>query len=128
MARDDWYRSETWDSAVEAAFEAKLKRARSKEQYLRIQAGCLTQSHPEVALKLLDRYFALGTDFVDCSAAHEFRAEAFLVLGRIDEAIASYEAALEREAELPSAKTNVSVKYPFLVATRGLKQHFDRAL
>ncbi len=128
MSRDDWYRSTAWDSKIEAAFEAKLKRARSKEQYLRIQALYLTRSHPEVALKLLARYFELGNDFTDCSAAHESRAEAYLALGRTDEAIASYEAALKREAEFPNAKTNVSVKYPFLVATRGLRQYFTRAL
>lgn len=128
MSRDHWYRSAAWDSKIEAAFEARLKRVRSKEQYLRIQALCLTQSHPEVALRLLDRYFALGKDFVDCSAAHESRAEAYLALGRTDEAIVSYEAALKREAEFPNVKTNVSVKYPFLVASRNLRQHFARAL
>ena len=128
MSRNDWYRHTAWDSEIEAAFEAKLKRARGKAQYLRIQALHLTQSHPEVALRLLDRYFELGSDLVGCSAAHESRAEAYLALGRIDEAIACYEAALEREAAFPNAKSNVSVEYPFLIATHNLRQHFARAL
>jgi len=53
----DWFRNTTWDDAIEQAFDEKLRRARKKEQYLRLQAFIMDRSHPEVALKLLDRYF-----------------------------------------------------------------------
>jgi hypothetical protein len=44
MARDDWFRGDTWDTETRATFEAKLKRARqsSRAQYLRIKGLELT--------------------------------------------------------------------------------------
>jgi hypothetical protein len=59
----EWFRNTAWDASIERAFDDKLRRARRKEQYLRIQASTLTRSHPDAALKLLDRYFALPNDF-----------------------------------------------------------------
>ena len=38
MSRDDWFRHTAWNDKIAAQFEAKLKRARRKDQYLRIQA------------------------------------------------------------------------------------------
>lgn len=63
MGRHDWYRNTTWDSQVETAFAERLRRARDKGQYLRIQACVLAKSHPDVALRLLDQYFVLGDDW-----------------------------------------------------------------
>src|SRR5580693_8248935 len=98
--RDDWYRNTTWNDTVERAFNEKLNRARRKESYLRIQACSLARSHPDVALRLLDRYFTLKDDF-DHAQAFVDRATALLALGRVNEAIESYNAALAREAEFP---------------------------
>ena len=100
MARDDWFRNSTWNPSIEALFEDKLRRARRKEQYLRIQACYLTQSHPDVALALLNRFFALP-DQLDQAQAHVDRAAALITLGRFEDAIQSYEAALSREALFP---------------------------
>ena len=46
----EWFRNTTWDTSIERAFDDKLRRARRKEQYLRIQACTLARSHPDVAL------------------------------------------------------------------------------
>ena len=60
---DDWFRNTTWNDDVARRFEEKLRRARRKEQYLRIQACTLATTYPHVALDLLERYFALSDDF-----------------------------------------------------------------
>lgn len=75
----EWFRNARWNESVERSFNEKLRRARRKEQYLRIQASTLACSHPEVALRLLDRYFELPDDF-DHAQAHVDRATALLAL------------------------------------------------
>jgi tetratricopeptide (TPR) repeat protein len=123
----DWFRNTAWNEAVEREFNERLNRARRKEQYLRIQASTLASSHPEVTLNLLDRYFRMPDDF-EHAQAHVDRATALLALGRIREAIESYEAALAREAEFPNLKTQACLDLPYLVATLGIREQYDRAL
>ena len=123
----DWFRNTTWNAAIERAFDEKLRRARRKEQYLRIQACTLARSHPEVALKLLDRYFELHDDFAHAQA-HVDRATALLTLGRVEEALAAYEAALARESAFPNLKTQAYLDLPYVVATRGIRERYKRAL
>lgn len=127
MSTEDWYRNTEWTEDVATHFEEKLKKARRKEQYLRIQANVLATHHPIVALALLDRYFALPDDF-DHAQAYVDRATALLSLGRIEEAIASYEAALDREASFPKLLTQAYVDLPYLIAVREVKARYDRAL
>jgi tetratricopeptide (TPR) repeat protein len=123
----DWFRNMSWDDAIERVFDEKLRRARRKEQYLRIQACTLARSHPEVALKLLDRYFELDDDF-DHAQAHVDRATALLALGRVDEALAAYEAALAREAVFPTLQSQAYLDLPYIVATRAVRDQYMRAL
>ena len=59
MADPHWYRNTTWTPEIAARFEQKLRRAREKADYLRIQATYLTRAYPEVALELVDRYLAI---------------------------------------------------------------------
>ena len=123
----DWFRNTTWNASIEQAFDDKLRRARRKEQYLRIQASMLAQSHPTVALNLLDRYFELPNDF-DHAQAHVDRAAAYLALGRMAETLASYEAALARESVFPKLLTEAYIDLPYLIATRGIREQYSRAL
>ena len=123
----DWYRNKTWNTEVERTFDERLRRARRKAQYLRIQAGMLAKSHPTAALGLLDRYFALNDHFGDAQA-HVDRAEALLALGRVDDAIESYNAALLREAEFPNLLTQAYLCLPFLVAVRRIREQYDHAV
>jgi tetratricopeptide (TPR) repeat protein len=123
----DWFRNTTWNEAVERSFNEKLHRAKRKEQYLRIQACTLAQSHPDVALQLLDRYFALKDDF-DHAQAYVDRATALLALGRVNEAIESYNAALAREEEFPNIQTTAYLDLPYLIAARGIREKYDDAI
>lgn len=127
VSRDDWYRNESWGPEIADSFEQKLQRARAhnKAQYLKIQAGCLATTDPEVALLLLDRYFESGDTFF-LAPAYEVRATALVALGRIDEAIGSYDAALLRETEFSSVRTRAFLDLPYLVATHPLPVHFAR--
>jgi tetratricopeptide (TPR) repeat protein len=123
----DWFRNRTWNSTIEAAFNEKLGRARRKEQYLRIQASTLAKAHPDVALKLLDRYFELPDDF-DHAQAHVDRATALLTMGKIDEALDAYEDALRRESEFPKLQTQAYLELPFQIAARRLRDRYAKAL
>lgn len=127
MADDRWFQNKSWDSGISSTFEEKLRRARRKSQYLRIQAGYLTQTHPHIALDLLDRYFALGDDF-SLAQAHVDRAEAYLTLGRVEEAFGSYEAALKREEAFPNWRTSAYLDLPHQIALLGAAHRYDQAL
>ena len=127
MSTDDWYRNTDWSETIASQFEAKLRRARRKEQYIRIQACMLATSRPDVAHFLLDRYFEMQDDF-DHAQAHVDRATAYLSEGKIEETIASYEAAIKREAEFPNLRTQAYVELPYLVAVRGTVNHYARAV
>jgi tetratricopeptide (TPR) repeat protein len=127
LGRDDWFRNASWDPEIEATFMARLRRARDKSQYLRIQASYLTGVAPEVALRLLAHYFQLGEHF-DQAQAHVDRARAYITLGNLDAAIASYEAALERERVYPQLQTQAHLNFPLLIVMRRLPELYSRAL
>lgn len=127
MARDDWFRNENWNPAIEGAFFAKLRRARDKSQYLRIQACTLARKEPLVALRLLNEYFTQANQF-DRAQAFVDSALAYLTLGETEKAITSYESALAHEEQRPSVKTNAYLDLPFLIATQRLAARFEQAL
>ena len=127
MARDDWFRNHDWNPAIEAAFFEKLRRARDIAQRLRIQAHTLAPTHPEVSLRLLDAYFALGDNF-DHAQAHVNRASAHLTLGDTERAIEAYEMALAVEERRPNPKTQACLALPFLIASSGITSRYARAL
>ena len=115
MARGDWFRNKIWSPEIKAAFFQRLRRARDKSQYLRIQASCLSEKHPHAALQLLEEYFSLGEHF-DRAQAHVDRARAYIALEDVESAIASYEDALERERFFPRLRTQAYLDLVFLVA------------
>lgn len=127
MSRDDWYRNETWNSQIEADFQQKLKRARNKSQYLRIQASILAKSYPDTALRLIEQYFALGENF-DIAQAYVVRANALKVLGDVEGAFLSYEAALEREGLMPNLLTDAYLEFSCLVVEERVVLMYARAL
>ena len=127
MSSKDWFRNTDWNDEIEAGFFAKLRRARDKSQYLRIQACTLASSHPTIALNLLNQYFSLGDHF-DLAQAYVDQAKAYLAVGDLENAIESYEAALIREHHFPNLQTQARLDLPFLIATQQIERLYDRAL
>ena len=87
----------------------------------------MAESHPTVALGLLDQYFLLGDHF-DRAWAYCEQARALTALGDIEGAVYAYEAALERESEVPSVKARAFVDFPRLVVEARLEGLYARAL
>jgi tetratricopeptide (TPR) repeat protein len=127
VSSDEWFRNSEWNPAIEARFFEKLGRARRKSQYLRIQSCHLATNHPQTALALLEKYFALGEDF-DFAQAFVGQATAYLALGKFDDAMRSLEKALDRECAFPNLKTAAWSEFAMLVATLNLKSQFPKAL
>jgi hypothetical protein len=125
--RHDWFRNTSWDPEIEAAFFKRLARAKDKSQYLRIQASTIASRFPEVALRLLDQYFASG-EHSDTAQAYVDRATTYLCLGRLDSAVLAYEAALTREASCPNVQTQAYLELPFLIAKERLSQYYGMAM
>ena len=127
MGRDDWFRNKQWNADIEADFRQRLHRARRKFQYLRIQANYLAETHPQVALSLLDEYFSLGVE-EDLAQAHVDQATALVAIGDIDGAVRAYENALKRELEFPRSITSASLNLACLIASARLEHLYDKAL
>ncbi|MCC6736033.1 MAG: hypothetical protein IT534_07875 [Bauldia sp.] len=128
MAERDWFRNETWSDAIASEFAARLRRARGKAQYLRIQATYLAISHPEAALSLLDQYFDLGMSSFDLAQAYNVKGQALASLGDIDAAIVAYEAALLRERGSPGVLTQSYLDLPLLLLETKRVALYPRAL
>jgi tetratricopeptide (TPR) repeat protein len=129
MSDREWFRNDAWTAAIEAQFYAKLRRAtkQRRAQYLCLQAYHLRRSAPEIALRLLDEYFAVPERFDD-ARAHTFRAHAQLALEDIDEAVKAYEAALDTEKKFPNSTTDARIDLPFLIASRRIQAKYPLAM
>ena len=126
-ANKEWFRNTEWNPEIEAKFFEKLRRARDKAQYLKLQAYYLADSHPKVALALLDKFFALGEGFFLADALVA-AANAHLAMGQTGEALNFYKRALDRERQQPCHKTTAWIEFALLVADRRLKDDYDEAL
>jgi tetratricopeptide (TPR) repeat protein len=127
MGRLDWCQNKSWNADIEVAFFAKLARTKNKAWYLRVQAAALVSSHPEAALSLLDRYFALGADSSQAEA-HFNCGRAHAALRNVDAAIASFEAAVACEEANPLFRTWVYIELPVLIATERRRALYGRAV
>lgn len=129
MAGRDWFRNDTWTPAIEEQFYAKLRRAtkQKRAQYACLQAYHLRHSQPEIALRLLDEYFAVP-ERSDDARAYTFRAQAYLVLENIDEAVKAYESAINTEKKFPNFTTDARIDLPFLIASRCIHARYPLAM
>lgn len=126
MGNEDWYRNIEWNDEIEEAFYLKLKRARRKEQYLRIQASILSTKYPDISLALLDKYFELKDDF-DHAQAYCDMASAFISKNMVEDALNAYEKALNREREFPNLKTDAYILFPLTIVKNKLEHLYSKA-
>jgi hypothetical protein len=129
MGKPAWFRHTDWTADIEAAFFQRLRRARDKAQYLRIQASYLTTSDPRVALRLLDEYFLVPerSKLLD-PQAHVDKAHALVSLNNIEGALAAYASALDLEAQDAKVKTQAYLCLAVLVATKRQVSWYERAI
>jgi len=123
LSREDWYRNTEWNKEIAESYFAKLKRARSKDQYLRIQANYLASRYPEVALELIEQFFALKEPF-DYAQAYCDKAKAYIALCNIEGAVMAYQSALEHESKGKGVLTEAYIALPMLIAEHELKEHY----
>jgi tetratricopeptide (TPR) repeat protein len=123
---EDWYRNTNWTPEIAKRFQARLARARKKDEYLRIQAFCLRKTHPQIALDLLNQFWTLEHTF-DRPSAWQCAAEAHLSLGRLDAAVAAYQAALEEEKQ-GAIQTSVWLDLPELLFVTRRRDMFETAM
>lgn len=131
MARNDWYRNETWTPEIETAFCARLERSRSvcnKAQYLRIQAVYLARAglHRE-AINLLDRLIETYPERSQLAWARSQRAESLLALGRVAEVVDEYRRSLQAEREEPTFTSDAWLSLVCLIVFHGMRQLYDEA-
>lgn len=122
-----WYRNSDWSDAIAADFERRLARSRhQKAQNLSIQGAHLIASHPEVARDLLQRAAAMDDPFETPRALANL-AKAFLALGGVEAALATYEDALLRQSEQPGMVAVHPVDYVFVVGAFARRERLPLA-
>ncbi len=125
MADEDWYRNTVWSPAIERAFLDRLARARvQRGQYLAIQALTLAAHRPDVALALVERYFAAHAGGFDDGRALWARARAHLARGDTRAATTAYREVLDGPAPWRGA---VALEYAHEVALRGIEAEYAQA-
>lgn len=135
MGADDWFRRPTWTAADRDAFDARLRRSRSnfhKAQYLRIQAAHLAEVGTpvlhEAALELLARLIRDHPEPSELASAHQQRGASLRALGRADEAIAAYEAAVDAQNRFPNVRTLAGLELAETLVALDRRSRFRDAL
>lgn len=127
MAAEDWYRNREWNFEIEAKFREKLRRARQKDQYLRIQASYIQANYPDAAMALLTDFFALGENSESAQAYYQV-AEIELGFENTPAALSALSHALAIERKGGCHKTDAWVCYVLLILEHRLDQNYNEAL
>ena len=123
----DWFRNLQWNADIEAAFDARLGRARDKAQYLNIQAYALLGTHPRIAAALCLRAIDTGNP-AQLARAGLYLGTAFAIDGDLDGAIDALEGAIEAERRAPLYRTAAYLDQALLVAVSRRADLYDLVL
>jgi tetratricopeptide (TPR) repeat protein len=132
-AHDSWFRKTSWSAADATEFERRLARSRTqKAQYLHIQAGHLAETGKArlaaPAIELASRCLSEDRHRFFETSAHLTIAEANGTLGRRDEALKAYRAAVSAEAKTRGMRCCAYLSYAWFVVTHGLAAEFGNVL
>jgi tetratricopeptide (TPR) repeat protein len=136
MKPEEWFRRTAWDSEIEAAFEARLRRSRTpcmRAQYLRIQGITLIVTRrtdlTRIGIRLTHRVLAEYADergqISPCLCA---LGNAHEQLGDFEEAISFYRKAWTFERDYPNTTTQARLNLAMLIIRLGRKADADEAL
>ena len=123
----DWFRNTQWNEDIEAVFEARLRRARDKAQYLNIQAHTLLGTHPRISAALCLRAIETG-DPAQAARAGLYLGTALAVDGDVDGAIEALEGAIGAEQREPMHRTAAHLDQALLVALARRSDLYDLVL
>tara|TARA_R110000851_G_scaffold294751_1_gene449498 strand:+ start:64 stop:654 length:591 start_codon:yes stop_codon:yes gene_type:complete len=124
----EWYRNTDWNDDIKRMFFAKLGRARSqRDQYLVLQAHHLSQSHPDVSLRLIDHYFETRTDDFDDGRARGVAAAAQFASGGYVEALDNYMLVLKGQEANQDLYVGSPLQFAFLTARFRSDTHYGAA-
>lgn len=129
MSAEDWYRNKSWNKDIEEAFFNKLSRSRSqKPQYLKVQASCLVDSHPEVVVKL-SKFFRENCpdDFWEQELCL-YESKALRNLEENDLAISKAKESLDWREKKPNIQTHIPYWFAELVLKLGASKEYKNSL
>lgn len=135
MAKQEWFRKESWSLEDESDFFAHLKRARTsynKAQYLNIQAVTLNSMKD---LNLAAAAITLAQKCIDdfpeerSQTAHSYCiiGESYEQLGKIEDAVSAYLKCIETQRKFPNFLTNAPTKFAMLVVRHKLIEQYASA-
>src|SRR5205809_3094633 len=127
----DWYSSADWGPEAEAEFEANLRPAHNKGEYLRLKGVTLIhqqdQTRRQAGRSLLLRLVRDFPDTPSASWAWAFLAEADEADGHYDEAVQSYRRALAEYARMPGVPGHAQVRLAGLIAAARQRDKYAEA-
>ena len=125
----DWYRNTEWNEEIETDFFTRLGRARSqRDQYIVLQALTIAESHPKVALRLVDLYFDTRTDNFDDGRARLAASRARFADGGYEKALDEYQETLAGRGDDASLYVSSPIEFAFLAARYRSAKHYVAAL
>jgi hypothetical protein len=127
--RSDWYSSADWDPEAEAEFEAKLRRARNKAEYLRAKGAVLIRQKDE-RLREAGRglLLRLVNDFPDALTvawAHELLGDAYEEDASYDQAERQYRDALSANERISGVPGHAPLKLANLIAATHQRDKYE---
>ena len=121
MGRDDWFRKQAWSTQDADDFQQRLQRsreARSKAQYLRIQAVHLAEvGLHEPALALLSQLLRDVPEPFELASTHLQRAQSYVALGDYERAIECFRESLVAEDACPYVRPGTPLEFAWFIVT-----------